>query len=166
MQDRDRLLWFLRLRFKQETPKDASCSPKYRCACAWGPRRGCHALSRLGWLGKRRCQATGLPSSAELKQREREPSPGSSAGLAANDALCQTKPLSQQDWQMFSPVRVSGCLALCCAPVTPSRGLFTARMTIYCKPWLLDSRSCLFLQVWSIPTPAGITARGGFESMG
>ena len=166
MQDRDRLLRFLRLRFKQETRKDVSCSPKYQCACAWRPERGCHGLSHLGSLDERQCQAEGLPSSAELKQREREPSPRSSAGLTANDALCQTKPLSQQDWQMFSPVRVSGCLALCCAPVTPSQGLFTTRVKIYCKPWLPDSRSCLFLQVWSIPTPAGITVRGGFESMG
>lgn len=166
MQDRDRLLQFLRLRFQQETPKEVSHSPKYQCACAWRPERGCHGLSHLGLLDKSPCQAARLPSSTELKQREREPSLGSSAGLAANDALCQTKHFSQQGWQMLSLVRVSGCLILSCAPVTPSQGLFTARMKIYCKPWLPDSQSCLFLQVWSIPTPAGITARGDFESTG
>lgn len=50
--------------------------------------------------------------------------------------------------------------------MTRSQGLFTASMKIYCKFWLPDSWSCLFLQVWSIPTLAGITARGGSESTG
>lgn len=74
--------------------------------------------------------------------------------------LGSPQPPGPGGWQPLSQARVAGFPAACCAPLTPARGLFTARTRIYCKLWLPGARGCLFLRVCSVPTAAGITARG------
>lgn len=119
MQDRDHLLWFLVLRFKQEAPRDVSCSPEYQCACVCGGHRVGVMLPDIlaGWT-RGDARLWGCQTVPSLSRSQGQ-------GLQQDSLLSMlfAKSLSQWGWQMLSPVRVPG--SLLCSSDTLSEAVYS-----------------------------------------